>query len=103
MTIIPEDNVMTIEGQYKEVDLSSMDSSIHAVQWYNTWGEIEHKDPITRRMTHNEEFTDISRFQSQIDAWNIAPLPPSVVDEPPSSSEPELSDTETSSNAASTV
>ena len=77
MTIIPSDSVVSIDGSVKQVDLSAMDPTIHAVQWYESWGEIEHKNPATGRMTGNEEFTDVARFQSVIDAWSAMPdLPP---------------------------
>lgn len=40
--IIPSDRVVVIDGQaYSNIDMSSIDPAIHAVQWYDTWGEVE--------------------------------------------------------------
>jgi len=69
LTIIPSDHIVYIDGVYKcPIDLSFM-SGIHAVQWYDTWGEIERVDPETR-CPSNERITSIEQFQPAIDAWN---------------------------------
>jgi len=69
LTIVPEDSVVYIDGVCKHgIDLSFM-SDIHAVQWYDTWGEIERVDPETR-VPSNERITSIEQFQPAIDAWN---------------------------------
>jgi len=49
-----------------------MDASVHAVQWYETHGEIEVKDPVTGRMVANEVITSIDAFQPAIDVWQAA-------------------------------
>ena len=70
VTILPDDNIVSVDGEiYDNLDLSFLDSTIHAVQWYDTHGEIEHKDPITKRMTENEEITSFDEFQPAIVAW----------------------------------
>ena len=69
-TIVPEDNAVTVNGEgYGGLDLSFIDPTIHAVQWYDTYGEIERKDPLTKRMTGNEEITSFDEFQLAIAAW----------------------------------
>jgi hypothetical protein len=45
---------------------------VHAVQWYETHGEIEVKDPATGRMIANEVITSIDAFQPAIAAWQAA-------------------------------
>ena len=73
VTIIPIDGFVSIDGfGFSGLDLSSIDSSIHAVQWYENYGEIEIKDPVTNRMIENVEITSLDQFQFVIDAWNAA-------------------------------
>jgi len=69
LTIVPEDGAITIDGESYILDLSHMDPEIHAVQWYDTYGEIERKDPITKKMTSNQEISSIDEFQNIISAW----------------------------------
>lgn len=70
VTIVPADNSVSIDGVgLGELDLSFMDASVHAVQWYETHGEIEIKDPVTGRMVENRVITSIEPFQPAIDAW----------------------------------
>jgi hypothetical protein len=69
VTIIPEDGFVSIDGEgYVDLDLSSIDPAIHAVQWYGTEGEVEHKDD-RGRATLNETITSLAPFQSALDAW----------------------------------
>lgn len=72
VTIVPIDNIVTIDGIVIEgVDLSFIDPSIHAVQWYGTSGSVEYKDVTLVNIiksTHQEEITDIAPFQMAIDA-----------------------------------
>lgn len=47
LTIIPSDKAIGINGEFISnigEDLSWVPSDIHAVQWYDTWGEIEYND-----------------------------------------------------------
>jgi hypothetical protein len=72
ITIIPNDGFVSIDGEgYSDLDLSFMDNDIHAVQWYDTEGEIERKDS-RGRVIANEEITDITSYQLAIDAWGVA-------------------------------
>lgn len=69
ITIIPIDGVVIIDGIItSEVDLSFIDPTIHAVQWYGNAGTIEYKNVDTMQLTHIEDITDISQFQPAIDA-----------------------------------
>lgn len=72
VTIIPVDGFVSVDGMgLSGLDLSFMDVSVHAVQWYETHGEIEVKDPVTGRMVANEVITSIDAFQPAIDAWQV--------------------------------
>lgn len=72
VTIIPVDGFVSVDGVgFDGFDLSFIDVSVHAVQWYETHGEIEVKDPVTGRMVANEVITSINNFQPAIDAWQV--------------------------------
>jgi hypothetical protein len=74
ITIIPNDGFVSIDGEgYSDLDLSFMDDNIHALQWYDTEGEIERKDS-RGRVIANEEITDITPYQQAIDSWEAANL-----------------------------
>lgn len=70
VTILPDDNSVSVDGEgYSGLDLSFMNADIHAVQWYDTHGEVERKDPDTKKMTGNEEITSFDQFQQAITVW----------------------------------
>ena len=72
VTILPDDKSVSVDGElYSDLDLSFLDPTIHAVQWYDTHGEIERKDPVTKRMTSNEDITSFDEFQPAIAAWQV--------------------------------
>ena len=72
VTIIPADALVSVNGEgYSELDLSFMDADIHALQWYETEGEIERKDS-RGRITANEDITDLTPYQPALDAWQVA-------------------------------
>lgn len=71
VTIIPSDGFVSIDGYgFSGLDLSGIDASVHAVQWYDTHGEIEVKDPVTKKMVANTEITSLEQFQAAINVWN---------------------------------
>lgn len=75
VSIIPEDSMVIIDGVAKSgIDLSSIDPSYHAIQWYGDRGEIEVYDGHTP--IENRPITSLDEFQFAIDAWNswIAPV-----------------------------
>jgi hypothetical protein len=72
LTIIPADSFVAINGEgYGGLDLSFMPVDIHAVQWYETEGEIEYKDS-RGRVTRNEVIDNIDKFQPALMAWQSA-------------------------------
>jgi len=73
VTIIPSDGFVSIDGVgYGSLNLSSIDPSVHAVQWYGDKGEVELCDSVTRKMVENRAITSLGEFQSALDAWNVA-------------------------------
>jgi len=78
ITIVPDDGNLLVDGVVRTVDMTGMDTAIHAVQWFDTVGEIEYTPADGRR---NEVITDISPFQVFIDRWTAAaPSPPTLGD-----------------------
>lgn len=76
VTIIADDGKVGVDGVFRAVDLSTLDPNIHAVQWDGAAGHVEHKDRSPAR-----KITDISAFQSFIDAWTAAAPPPPTLAE----------------------
>jgi hypothetical protein len=71
VTIVADDNAVYVGGQALAVDLTGLDPEIHAVQWYDTWGDIEYRyDAPNNFKKPNERITDISPFQVFVDRWN---------------------------------
>jgi hypothetical protein len=85
MTIIPKDNAIVIDGLGLDVDCSSLDPRIHAIQWDGEAGvgSVEWiNDPLfPDEWKSNDLFIDLAPYQSLIDAWeyrrdNPPPPPP---------------------------
>lgn len=73
MMILADDKRVAVGDEgYDNLDLSFLDQTIHAVQWYDTHGEVEHKDPATGKMTANREIQSIDEFQQAITVWQAA-------------------------------
>lgn len=72
VTILMDDSSVAVDGEgYGNLDLSAIDPTVHAVQWYETHGEVEHKDPVTMRMTENRTIDSFDEFQPAITAWQV--------------------------------
>lgn len=76
LTIVSDSGVVGIDGYFFDgLDLSQLDANIHAVQWYEHYGEIEYKnifqDGILTKPS-NKTISDISDFEFAINAWNVA-------------------------------
>jgi hypothetical protein len=100
--IIAEDNNVLVDGEPQTVDCSALlADNIRAVQWYDTFGEVEYvgtfvdapvldaetNEPTgeTVKQPHREPnlpITDFTPYQQYVDAWQAekskppAPLPP---------------------------
>jgi hypothetical protein len=68
VTIIPVDGFVSVDGEaLSGLDLSSIDASIHAVQWYGETGEVEIKDVATGKIKENREITSFSEYEFVIE------------------------------------
>jgi hypothetical protein len=72
VTIIPEDGFVSVDGEgYSGLDLSFMEPDIHALQWYETDGELEIKD-ARGRAVENRQIDSLEPYQPALDAWQAA-------------------------------
>ena len=73
-TIVPDDKSVGVDGAFlSPIDLSQLDSTIHAVQWYGTYGEIEYKTRLQNGRIvkpENTVITDATPYQFAVAAWN---------------------------------
>ncbi len=74
LTIIADDKCVGVDGEFvSPIDLSQLDSTIHAVQWYGTYGEVEYKTRLQNGSlvkSANVVITDVTPYQFAVAAWN---------------------------------
>ena len=72
VTIIPTDGYVSVDGEgFDKLDLSSISANVHAIQWFDTEGEVEIKDS-RGRITQNQPIDSIAPYQAAIEAWQLA-------------------------------
>jgi hypothetical protein len=72
VTIIPVDGFVSVDGEgYSGLDLTFMASDIHALQWYDTDGELEIQD-ARGRVIENRPIDSLEPYQPALDAWQAA-------------------------------
>ena len=76
LTIVADDNAVGIGGEFcAPLNLTGLDPTIHAVQWYGEYGEVEYKTRFENGALvkpANLLIEDVTPFQFAIDAWNTA-------------------------------
>jgi len=60
--VITDDRMIQIDGEAINFDFT-IDANIHAIEWNGSTGNVQFKDN-----TPNEEFTEITAYQSLVDA-----------------------------------
>lgn len=56
LTIVPSDTLVIVDGiGYRGIGMSSIDSTIHAVQWYGDKGEVEYNNGMANEVIDNIE------------------------------------------------
>lgn len=74
LTIIPSDNNVGIDNQFfigLDLTNANIPSNIHALQWYETEGEIEFVDNSDRTKPMNVVIIDLPSWASAcVDIWN---------------------------------
>jgi len=78
VTIVADDNIVLVGSQFPQtVDCSALVAEgKHAVQWYETYGEVEFKGGFDvergiQTRPPNQFITDFSPYQSYLDAYNV--------------------------------
>ena len=73
LTIIADDRNVGVDGEfYLDIDLTGLDPTIHAVQWYGEYGEVEYKPRFENGAIvkpANLLITDVTQYQFAVDAW----------------------------------
>jgi transcription elongation factor Elf1 len=77
VTIIKEDNTVLVDGERHTVDCSDLPADFHALQWSGFAGEVEYSATRcdhcgVRSKKGNVLITDVSPYQSYVDAWHEA-------------------------------
>ena len=76
LVIVADDARVGIDAMnYDDLDMSQLDPSIHAIQWYGEYGEIEFKRKFENGQIvkpQNQIITDVTPYQWAVDAWNAA-------------------------------
>jgi hypothetical protein len=68
LTIIPGDKYIAIDNNGLldiQQDLNWIPSNVHALQWYDTWGEVEYNDE-----TPNERIENLGIFEQAVADFN---------------------------------
>jgi hypothetical protein len=65
VTIIKADDMVYVDGLALSVDCSMLPDGFHALQWYDSWGEIETN---VGGQHANQKIDDLSPYQFLIDA-----------------------------------
>jgi hypothetical protein len=73
VTIIADDAAVYVDGlALWPIDLTGLSSDIHAVQWYDTWGEIEYRSDANGQRPPNERIDDVTAFLPFVNRYNTA-------------------------------
>ena len=81
ITVIPADRWIRRDNDAANLpDWPFNDANIHAIQWYDTEGEIEYSG---RPKPPNEAFDDVERLRPYLDALNVylATMPEPILPE----------------------
>lgn len=77
LTIVAVDNAVYVDGvSYSNLNLSSIPSNVHALQWYDTYGEIEFKRQfVDGQINHpaNQVITELPSWANDAKStWDAA-------------------------------
>jgi hypothetical protein len=77
LTIIPVDGAVYVDGvSYSDLDLSFVPANVHALQWYDTYGELEFKRSfVDGQIVHpaNQTINELPEWANTAQTkWNAA-------------------------------
>jgi hypothetical protein len=83
VTVVKSDGIVCVDGVcYGGIDTSGLPSTLHALQWYETFGEEEHIDPETRRPS-SIHIDTLAAYQGVIAQWQVKHDTPPQPNTPP--------------------
>lgn len=72
VTIIPADTFCAVNGVgFSGLDMSSLPSNLHAMQWYGAWGEEEYMELETQRMLPNVRISTLDAYTAVLAEYQI--------------------------------
>jgi hypothetical protein len=75
VTVINPDKAIGVGGEFFLNLPFTLDPSIHAIQWYDTWGEVEYVVRLVDQKPFkpvNETITSFEPFSYLLDVWQVA-------------------------------
>jgi hypothetical protein len=73
VTIVRKDGFISVDDVgFSGLDLSFLPENIHAVQWYDTVGEVEMYEPHPYKvvMAPSQQIDTLAEYQQCLDLWN---------------------------------
>lgn len=72
VTIVPADTFCSVNNVgFSGLDMSSLPASLHAMQWYGTWGEEEYMNLETRQMLPNVRITSLDAYNTVLAEYQV--------------------------------
>lgn len=77
VTIIKNENRVSVDGESHSVNLADLPATVHVVQWDGVRGEVEHNRVFCEHCgTHgkkpNDDITSLAPYQKYVDAWRVS-------------------------------
>jgi hypothetical protein len=72
LTIVPNENVVAVEGEARKVDCSAIDPNISVIQWHDTVGHIEFVQVPGLPFRLNGKLTELGEYEAYHTAWLAA-------------------------------
>ena len=72
MTVVVESGLVRVDGiGFQNIDMSSLPADLHAMQWYETFGDEEYCDPVTRIVNRNEHITNLDAYANVLAQFDV--------------------------------
>lgn len=75
VTVINSDKAIGVAGEFFTGLQFDLDPAIHAIQWYDTWGEVEHAITLVDGRpfkSENTVITDFTPYEYLLQSWQTA-------------------------------
>jgi hypothetical protein len=77
VTIIRDDNTVSVDGENHKVDCSRLPVDVHAVQWDGQHGEVEYRMVNCvhcggRNKKPNMPISDLTPYKAYVDQWHVS-------------------------------